>query len=120
QLRQPRGMDEPGGRSAEPRLAVVVDQQAVLAEPDPGRCPVRGQLAVMHQMPDGETAGEFGEVCDEPPVAAPPQTLAAHDGCAFRAGLGEDLVYRGEELRLPHVAGVTAERRLAPGHIRCI
>ncbi len=77
-----------------------------------------GQLAVMHEMPGGKAAGQLGEVRDEPPVAAPPEALAAHHDRPLQLALREDLVDRGKKVRLPHVAGITAEGGLAPGSVR--
>ena len=99
-------------------LAPVVDQQAIGAEPDSGRGAVCCQLAVMHEMPDRDAAGDLSEVGDEPPVASPPDALTAHHREMACGGLGEHVIDGGQEVRLPHVPGVTPEGRLPPRHIR--
>src|SRR5215472_8859648 len=111
---------------AQPLLPAVVDQQAVWAQPDTRRLAVGRQPAVVHEVTDRDAAGDLSEVSDKPPMAAPPETFAAHHRLLPGAGRGELLpgagrskqfVDGGQEVRLPHVAGVTPEGRLLPRHI---
>jgi hypothetical protein len=101
----------------QPLLAAVVDQQAVCAKPDSRRPAVGGQPAVMHEMTDRDAAGDLSEVSDKPPMAAPPGAFAAHHRLLPGTGRGEQFIDGGQEVRLPHVAGVTPEGRLLPCHI---
>ena len=98
-------------------LASVVDQQAIRTKPDSSRAKVWRQPAVVHEVLDRNAAGDLGEIGYKPPVAAPPEALAAHHGQPLRGGLGEDLVDGGKEVRSPHVPGITTEGRLPPCHI---
>src|SRR5215469_13561552 len=98
-------------------LASVVDQQAIRTKPDTRRAEVWRQPAVVHEVLDRNAAGDFGEVSDKPPVAAPPDALAAHHGQPLRGGLGENLVDGRTQVRfaLPHAT--PSEPRLPPCHI---
>jgi deazaflavin-dependent oxidoreductase (nitroreductase family) len=60
-------------------LAGVVDEQAVVAQPQAGGQAVLLETAVVHEVADREAAGDRGEVRDQTAVTAPPQALRAHD-----------------------------------------
>jgi hypothetical protein len=90
-------------------LALVVDQQAIGGEPGSRRAPVGCQRAVVGEVTDRDAAGDLSEVGDEPPVAAPPGTLAAHHRQLLGGGLGERLVYGGKEAGSPQVRSTAAE-----------
>jgi hypothetical protein len=68
-----------------------------------------GQPAVGHEVEDRHVPAEDGDVGDQPPVAPPPDALAAHHGDGRRVRLVEDLVQGGGELRRPGVGGVGGE-----------
>jgi hypothetical protein len=99
------------------RLARVVDEQAVVAQPKAGGEAVLLEPAVVQQVPDRHVARRRHEIGQQTAVAAPPQALGAHHGRAVQRGLGQQLVHRGEELPGAHVLGVAAEHLLAPGDI---
>ena len=48
-------------------------------------------LSAGHQVPDIHAIKEQGVVGDEPPVAPPPNSLAAHDCHRLSSCLGEEL-----------------------------
>ena len=99
-------------------LGYVVDEQAVLAQPQAGRELVLLQPAVVHEMTDRHASCRADEVGQHAPVATPPQALGAHHSRSPRAGQGEHLVHRGQEAFGPHVAGVAAQAVDVPGHVR--
>jgi hypothetical protein len=68
---------------------LVIHQEAVVTQPGTSRRPVFGQPPVMGQVQHRGPAGEYREIGDDPPVAAPPHRLRAHDRGAFGRGLHE-------------------------------
>ena len=99
--RQPYGLrtDARGG-SAEPGSVLAVpDEATVVADPGALAEHVRAHPAVVHEVTDLDPVLTEDDVADNPPVAAPPHGLAAHDGHAqsFRL-LGQQLGQPGPEV----------------------
>jgi DNA-binding NarL/FixJ family response regulator len=77
------------GRLEQRRLPAVVDEQAVVAQPQAGGQAVLLQPAVVHEVAHFPAARRGDEIGQHPAVAPPPQALGAHHRRAPRAGQGE-------------------------------